>query len=84
MAGKKNTQRLSLPALAVLCQRATDDPVVRQKAAKLKEEWHQLMTRDAAPELTAQEKQNIEAEKAALKKRMIELLAHIGLETIIR
>ncbi len=83
MASKKNTQRLSLPALAVLCQRATQDPVVRQKASKLKEEWQQLMLRDSAP-ANANDKQKIEVEKAALKKRMIELLAHIGLETIIR
>jgi len=84
MASKKNMQRLSLPALAVLCQRATQDPAVRQKASKLKDEWHQLMLRDSAPSSTANDKQKIEVEKAALKRRMIELLAHIGLETIIR
>lgn len=83
MASKKNVQRLSLPALAVLCQRATQDPVVRQKASKLKDEWHQLMLRDSASSST-NDKQTIEAEKAKLKRRMIELLAHIGLETIIR
>lgn len=83
MASKKNVQRLSLPALAVLCQRATQDPVVRQKASKLKDEWHQLMLRDSAMSST-NDKQTIEAEKAKLKRRMIELLAHIGLETIIR
>ena len=67
--------------LAVLCQKAAEDASMDDetaaKARKLKQEWALLVARETplAPDLRTHEQ--IQAEKAALKARMVDLLAAI-------
>jgi len=75
LSKRRELQGLELTALAVRCQQAGDNPAdLREKAYELKNEWAQFAERDASPP-TAKEKQQIEKEKEALKKRMIDFLA---------
>lgn len=81
MASKEDLERFHITNLAVQCQQAADnhtlDDITRAKGAALKLEWVQLVQREtpAPPDFKTHEK--IQAEKVALKARMVELLVMV-------
>jgi len=76
MPSKEELDALNIIHLAVLCQKVADDSSIDEetatKAGKMKWEWAHLVSREPAP--SYKENEQIQDEKAALKKRMIELL----------
>lgn len=78
MPTKQELEQMDVIRLAVLCQKFADadstDEAMAEKARQLKLEWVRLVARETPPPLTAKEHDQIQAEKQALKKRMVEFL----------
>ncbi len=76
---RQELESVDITVLAVLCGKAADNPsldtVTREQAHKLKLEWAMLVAHETPPPADYKTHQDIEAEKAAVKKRMVELLA---------
>jgi len=70
---------MDLTVLAVLCEKAANNPsvdaVTAKQAHKLKHEWAMLVARETPPPADYETHKQIQAEKSATKKRMVELLA---------
>ena len=76
---KQELERLPLTELAVLCQHVSDDPshyteAGAAEAAKLKLHWVALQR---SPSVSLKEEQEMERNKAELKKRMVEFLTGV-------
>jgi hypothetical protein len=81
MASEQELESLHIIELAVLCQRAADNPALdndtRASAAALELEWVQLVQRETPPPPDFKTVQKIEQDKAELSTRMVKLLATI-------
>lgn len=76
---KRDIERLDLVELAVLCQRVADNSTVdadtAERAWQLKREWIVLVARETPPPRHVREMDEIQAQKAELKNRMVEFLS---------
>jgi hypothetical protein len=81
MASEQELEGLHIVELAVLCQRAADNPSldddIRANAVALELEWVQLVRRETPPPPDFKTGQKIEQDKAELRTRMVKLLATI-------
>ncbi len=81
MPTKEELERRNLTDLAVLCGEVADNPSAdadtAEKAWQLKREWLVVTERETPPPPSLKENQQIEAEKEALRKRMVEFLAGV-------
>ena len=81
MASEQELESLHIIELAVLCQRAANNPALdndtRASAAALELEWVQLVRRETPPPPDFEAEQKIEQDKAVLRMRMVKLLATI-------
>ena len=78
MPSKQELEGLDIIRLAVMCQKVADDALMdsntAEKARQLKQEWVLLVARETPPPPSFAENEQIQVEKTALKKRMVELL----------
>lgn len=78
MHTRQELEQLDIIRLAVLCQKLADadsaDAATGEKARQLKLEWVRLVASETPPPLTAREYDQIQSDKQALKKRMVEFL----------
>lgn len=81
MASKSDLQQLDLIKLAVLCQKVVDDTGIDEatwkQAAALKQEWVLLVGCETPSARDFKTHEQIQAAKADLKNRMVELLTLI-------
>jgi len=73
---KEELERLNIIELAVMCSKAAKslDGTAAEKGLNLKNEWVSLVARETPNAGDFQTHQKIQAEKAELKKRMVEYL----------
>jgi hypothetical protein len=79
MVSPNDLQRLDAILLAVMCKKLSQDetqsPDIRAIGLKFKEEWLALVEKETPQKQNGKQFNQIQAEVAALKARMVEFLA---------